>query len=194
MIDLTPGTDRLAEIVRSVDQTDLDRPTPCREYCVGDLLDHIRGFTVAFGAAARKAGGEPAEMGPAGDAASLDPDWKDSIPRQLEGLARAWREPEAWTGTTRVGGGDLPGDVAGIIAAGEVVVHGWDLARALDRPFDADQDAVGPLYELASKTFGPGNDAARGDAFGPAVPVAPGAPLLDRTLGLLGRDPSWIPR
>ena len=77
------------------------------------------------------------------------------------------------------------------IALGEVVIHGWDLARAIDQPFDVDPETLEPLYELVRQTFGSGNDAARGQAFGPAVAVPPEATMLDRTLGLLGRDPGW---
>jgi hypothetical protein len=52
---------------------------------------------------------------------------------------------------------------------------------------------VAALFELVHKTFGPGQDAARGEAFGPAVAVSGDAPLFDQTLGLLGRNPQWSP-
>jgi hypothetical protein len=50
-------------------------------------------------------------MGPWGDASKLDPDWRTSLSLRLKALAEAWRDPEAWTGTTRVGGSDQPGEV-----------------------------------------------------------------------------------
>ncbi len=34
-------------------------------------------------------------------------------------------------------------------------------------------------------------DDDRGDAFGPVVDVSDDAPLLDRVIGLSGRDPGW---
>ncbi len=191
IIDLRPANARLCTVIQAVQDPDLQRPTPCTDYTVGDLLDHIAGLTLAFGAAASKSGGQASTMGPSGDGSNLDPDWRSSIPRRLEELTDAWGDPAAWTGETTVGGGNLPGDVAGTIALGELVVHGWDLARAADQPFDAEPENLVPLYELVRHTFGPGNDAVRGKAFGPAVAVPLEATMLDRTLGLLGRDPGW---
>jgi uncharacterized protein (TIGR03086 family) len=130
-------------------------------------------------------------MGPSGDASKLDADWRASIPHRLERLAAAWREPAAWDGMTRVGGTELPGAVVGIVALGELGIHGWDLARATNQPFAADPDTLVPLYELVRQTFGPGHDDARVQAFGPAVLVPRDATVLDQTLGLLGRNPEW---
>jgi uncharacterized protein (TIGR03086 family) len=98
-------------------------------------------------------------------------------------------------GHTGVGGADQPGEVTGIILLGELVVHGWDLARGADLPLEADPVTLAPLYDLVRQIFGPGQDpAARRPAFKPAVPAAPDAPVLDQILGLLGRDPAWSSR
>jgi uncharacterized protein (TIGR03086 family) len=194
MTDLGPAADNLCALIAAVPDSDLGRPTPCTEYTVGDLLHHIAGVTVAFGGAAVKARGESADMGPWGDASKLDPDWRTSLPRRVRALSQAWRDPQAWTGITRVGGADQPGEVTGIILLGELVVHGWDLARGAGLPFEPDPGTLPPLNDLVRQAFGPDQDqAARGRAFGPAIPVASDAPSLDQTLGLLGRDPAWSP-
>jgi len=65
-IDLVPASKNLSSLIEHVPDDALGEPTPCSEYCVGDLLDHIVGLTVAFGGAARKAEGESANMGPRG--------------------------------------------------------------------------------------------------------------------------------
>ena len=191
VIDLGPGTERLSALIEGVSQDSLTASTPCTEYCVGDLLDHVAGLTIAFGGAATKATGESATMGPSGSASNLDRNWRVSLPQRLDELAQAWREPSAWQGMTRVGGQELPGEVAGTILFGELAVHGWDLARATAIPFEPDPGGVAPLFEVVSHAFGPGQDAARGSAFAPAVPVPDDAPRFDRILGLLGRNPAW---
>jgi uncharacterized protein (TIGR03086 family) len=194
MTELGLAADNLCALIAAVPDGDLGRPTPCTDYTVGDLLHHIAGVAVAFGGAAVKARGESADMGPWGDASKLGPDWRTSLPDRVRALARAWRDPAAWTGMTRVGGADQPAEVTGIILLGELVVHGWDLARGTGLPFEAGSGALAPLHDLIRQAFSPDQDqAARGQAFGPAIPVASDAPALDQTLGLLGRDPAWSP-
>ena len=170
--NLGPATDCLCALIEAVPADYLGRATPCTEYSVGDLLDHIRGVTVAWGGAAVKSSGDSSTMGPSGDSSNLDPAWRTSLPRWLRDLADAWSDPQAWTGMTRVGGNDLPAEVAGMALLGELVVHGWDLAHAQrDQPFKPDPATLTMLYENVRQAFGPGQDEARGDAFAPAVPV-----------------------
>ena len=54
MFDLSPAADQLAGLVRTVTDGDLKAPTPCPDYTVGDLLDHVNGLAVAFTMAALK--------------------------------------------------------------------------------------------------------------------------------------------
>jgi uncharacterized protein (TIGR03086 family) len=192
MTDLGPATDELCALIEAVPQSDLGQPTPCTEYTVGDLLDHLAGVTVAFGGAAVKARGQSSTMGPWGEAEHLDPDWRTSLPQQLRDLAQAWRNPEAWTGVTYVADGEQPGEVIGVILLGELVVHGWDLSRGAGLALQVDAATMAPLHELVRQTFGPQADpTARGTAFQPAVPVPSDASPLDQTLGMLGRNPAW---
>lgn len=185
MFDLTPAADRLAGVVRAVKDGDLKAPTPCPEYTVGDLLDHVNGLSHAFTMAARKT---PLDGGGTGDAARLPLDFRESIPRRLGELALAWRSPEAWEGMTAAGGVDLPGQVAAAVALDEIVLHGWDLARATGQDFEVEEDLLQVVHGFVS-SIGPGD--RDGSLFGAAVEVGSNAPLLDRVLGLSGRDPRW---
>jgi uncharacterized protein (TIGR03086 family) len=190
MVDLEPATTRLAGLLDGVQ--DLDGPTPCAGTSVAALLDHIDGLSGAFtGAAAKDL--EAGSGAPSPDAANLVPDWRQRIPRRLGALAVAWRDPAAWTGMTRAGGVDLPGEVAGIVALNEVVVHGWDLARATGQSYDVDADSIAACRTFVDQFSGPGQEASRDGLFGPVVAVPDDASALDLLIGLTGRHPDWTP-
>ena len=185
-VDLEPAARRVARVVEAVPDDALDRPTPCEGYRVGDLLDHVGGFALAFRAAAVK---QPLDGGPAGDAAHLGDDWRARIPRDLVALAEAWQDADAWTGMTAAGGVDLPGEVAGAVALDELVIHGWDLAKATGQPPGYDGPGLEAVLGMVLHFRGSGIDGI----FGEEVPVPEDAPLFDRILGIAGRDPGWKP-
>jgi uncharacterized protein (TIGR03086 family) len=120
----------------------------------------------------------------------LGPDWRTRIPERLAKLANAWREEAAWTGMTEAGGVDLPGEVAGIVALDEVIVHGWDIAVASGQRFECEPDLVAAAYSFVESSVAESPEGSPG-LFGPPVTVPDQAPLLDRLLGLTGRDPAW---
>ena len=90
---------------------------------------------------------------------------------------------------TQAGGVDLPGEIAGVVALDELVIHGWDVAaRPASRTTSIPQslDAVEDFVQGFSPDGTPGT-------FGPRVPVPDTAPQLDRVIGMAGRDPNWSP-
>jgi uncharacterized protein (TIGR03086 family) len=191
--DLGPAAQRMSDLLRGVPDERLGGPTPCPAYTLGDLIDHIGGLTPAFTAAGTKTTPADATGKAEGDASRLPADWRTRIPRDLETLAEAWRDPAAWTGMTRAGGFDLPGEVAGLVALDELVIHGWDVARASGQDYDCDPQSLEAVHGFVSQFSGPEREAAREGLFGPEVEVPEDAPLLDRVIGLTGRDPAWTP-
>ena len=190
-LDLTPATGTLAEVISGIGDHHLGAPTPCHGVTVADLLDHVDGLSLAFTAAAAKdldAGRPP----PAADGSRLDADWRTRIPDRLARLAAAWQGDAAWAGMTRVGGVDLPAEVAATVAIDELVVHGWDLAMAAGLSFAADEAMLNAAYGFAQAAVARDPDGSPG-LFGPPVAVPGDAELLDRLLGLTGRDPAWQP-
>jgi len=185
-VDLEPAARRMARLVQAVPDDALDRPTPCEHYSVGDLLDHVDGAAVAFAAAAVK---RPLEAAPSGDRSRLDPDWRTLVPRHVLALPGAWRDPASWEGMTRVGGVDLPGDLAGIVALDELVIHGWDLAVATGQAPAYDGPGLQAVYDTVQQFRSGGIEGL----FGSEVAVADDVRLFDRILALAGRDPRWAP-
>lgn len=161
----------------------LGGPTPCPDYAVRELLAHLSGLAAAFRDAARKDLGASTAVSPDSALPVLDDDWREVLPRRLEEVAAAWRSADAWTGMTRAGGVELPGEVAGAVALNELVVHGWDLARSTGQPYGAGEAELRSCEALLAPAD---DDPDGGSLFGPPVPVPDGAPLLDRVIGLSG--------
>jgi uncharacterized protein (TIGR03086 family) len=186
MIDLTPACQRMSDVLMNVTDEQLNDPTPCEKLSLRDLVAHVGGLALAFTAAARKEFGGLTDTPPV-EGAPLDEDWRTAYPARLAELAQAWREPAAWEGMSRAGGVDFPGEVAGIVAITEVVIHGWDVAAATGQAYDVDPvtlDVVLP-HVTAIAAEGPFEGL-----FGPAAPVADDAPTLDRVIALSGRNPA----
>src|ERR1700761_5617130 len=95
-IDLGPVARQLAGLVASVSDAQHEAPTPCPQYQVADLLEHIGTMARAFAAAARKETSPLTDQQSAGDAAQLPADWRTRIPADLGTLAQAWSGSDAW--------------------------------------------------------------------------------------------------
>jgi len=193
-VDLGPAAERLADLVARVDDGELSKPTPCPAYTLGDLIDHVGGFALAFTAAGNKDNGAHTEQGPSGDASRLRDDWRKRIPRDLATLARTWRAPGAWAGMTRIAGMDAPGAMVGLTVADELVVHGWDVARATGQSYSCEPELLDAARNFLEQVTSPDTPAGPEVPFGPSRQVPGNAPLLDRVVALAGRDPSWSPR
>jgi uncharacterized protein (TIGR03086 family) len=188
-LDLRPAAATMARILAGVPDGALTAATPCPDYTVAALIAHVDGFAQAFTAAARKDLG-PMTATPPGPTGDLPEGWREDAATHLDALGEAWLAPDAWEGMTQAGGVDLPAPVAARVALDELVVHAWDLARATDQPYGADEADLAAV-EATVQQFRGGNDGAVPGLFGPVVPVPADAPTLDRLLGLTGRDPGW---
>ena len=91
-----------------------------------------------------------------------------------------------------VGGQTMPAPVTAVVANNELVMHGWDLARATGQEFAVAPANLEASWQMVLNT--PEDPAARQGLFGPVIPQPDDAPLLDRTLGRAGRDPACHPR
>ena len=174
------------EVVENIEPDQLDAPTPCAEFDVRKLLNHLLFWGPSLNAAARKASVPP----PAAAEADVDltaGDWAAELRAQLRDRADAWREPSAWTGTTTLGGAQqMPAEMIGGMVLGETVVHTWDLARATGQAPSWDAGLLEFLHADLVQTAQMGREMG---VYGPEVPVPADAPLIERILGLTGRTP-----
>ncbi|PXY31160.1 TIGR03086 family metal-binding protein [Prauserella muralis] len=174
-------------VVRGLRADQLSLPTPCAEYDVRGLLNHLLYWAPRLLAAARKAPPPPPE--PREEASRLvTGDWSDRLVTCAGELASALRQPEAWQGTTTMGWSELPASMIGRMVLCEFVVHGWDLATATGRPLRCER-SVAVAAERVMRELGESGRAR--NVFGPEVPIAADAPALEKALAMSGRDPSW---
>lgn len=175
-----------SKIIRTIGPEHLTARTPCAEFDVRALINHLLFWGPSLVGAARKQSVAP----PAATESEVDlttGDWTTALDTHLHELATAWRGPAAWQGTTCMGGPtELPAGVVGGMVVGELVVHGWDLARALDTTPTWDDDLLHYVHDETAATADQGRQLG---IYGPEVPVPTTTPLLDRILGLTGRDP-----
>ena len=186
MVDLAPAARRMADLVGGVADDQLGARTPCEEYSLGDLIDHVDGLALAFAAAAAKDFGAHTGGRPSGDASRLGEGWRTRVPERLSALAEAWAKPDAWEGMTVAGGVELPAEIMGKVALNELVIHGWDIARAAGLPYHCDGASLAVSKEIVTPV-----DGDSGGPFGPPVSVPADASALDQVIALSGRHPSW---
>ena len=198
---LRRALDTAADTIASTGDDQFDRPTPCSEYTVRDLLAHLVG--VARTAAATGRGENPFEV-PQVDPASVD-DFPAAFASAVAEMEAAWADDARLTEPTPLPWASESGAAALSAWVGEFTVHTWDLARATGQEpawddevlrmasVDVEEDEFLPAtgrHELFEQMRG-GADFP--DPFLDAVPVPENAPLIDRVVAWTGRDPGWRP-
>jgi uncharacterized protein (TIGR03086 family) len=162
----------------------MDAPTPCTEWTVRDLLNHIIGGTQMFaaGAAGRPmpTGFDP--FGPPPDVIG-DNDALATYDAAVTDCLAAWRA-NGITGTLALLPGEFPAEQAFGIQFCDNLVHGWDLARATGQ-----DNGISPELGEAARSMLEGNvsEHNRGRIFADPQPVADDAPAIDRLAAYLGR-------
>ncbi|MFF3564874.1 TIGR03086 family metal-binding protein [Streptomyces sp. NPDC002574] len=184
---LGAARDRALPVVTGVPDDRLTAPTPCAEYDVRDLLNHLFHVVIGFRAIA---GREEADFSSTPDRmAVLGDGWRDRFAEETALLVTAWAVPGADEGVA--GSMNLPARTLGAMVLLDLTVHAWDLARATDRAFAPDENAAQVLAALVDE-MGPTARAMK--VFGEPVPVPAGTSDLGRLLAATGRDPRWSPR
>ncbi|MCD2192593.1 TIGR03086 family metal-binding protein [Actinomycetospora endophytica] len=177
----------LARVVDGIDGAERAAATPCTEYDVATLLDHVVGWLDTFSAGYADPEGRAPRADLSGyrapdDAAAAVRDAAATLDRALAAGAA--------TRPLTLGEAAMPGEMALSMILWEYQVHGWDLAVATGQPWSPPDAGL-----EASLVFAPmmltDDYQGEGKTFGPRVAVADDAPALDRLVAISGRDPGW---
>ena len=179
-ISLHDATNEMMRLIGNVDGSELDSATPCEDWTVADLIEHVLGSAGAFTAAANRENftGAPSRS---------DRENADVI---LKTLAAAWDQDGAQEGTTIAGGNEMPAQIWAAVALDELVIHGWDLAKATGQSFNVTELDTVLCLEFTNEMAKPGQEAGREGMWGPVV-SADGGDAFARVLGNTGRSTTW---
>ena len=155
-------------------EDDLSRPSPCTEYTVGEVGQHVVRSMVLLASVA----GDPAAGAAAG---SLE----EQVAVTTEAALAAWRR-RGLDGTVAVGRSTLPATLAVEIIPMELLVHGWDVARATGQQIDVPPEVADHLLGRARELV---TEDKRGRSFAAEVPAGPQASALQRLIAFTGRVP-----
>ncbi len=184
LVLLDRAIDAVEPLVASAASADSHRSTPCKDFDLGALVAHlvggIRGFAdVGEGKLMRF------DADPDLNTEQVSTEYRTAADR----LVAAFRQPGLVEQNFAMPWGDTTGAQLVGFELIELVVHGWDIGRSLGRTLAFEPDLVeatlfGARMWVDESTRTP-------QLFGPEVPVPAEAPVLDRLVGFLGRQPDW---
>ncbi|WP_327272369.1 TIGR03086 family metal-binding protein [Streptomyces sp. NBC_01224] len=182
-VDLLAGVlSKTGDVIEGVGADQLSLPTPCDDYDVEALVNHIVGWLLVFEAGAQ---GRPHEADAANHRCGADP--AREFRAAAAGVVEGW-EKYGFDRQVTVTGGKMPGESVFSMTVMEYLTHGWDLAVATGQPIPyTDQEAAETLAR-AEATLPP---QYRGEnmPFGQIVRVDADATAVDRLVAFLGRRP-----
>ncbi|MGW4485907.1 TIGR03086 family metal-binding protein [Amycolatopsis sp. NPDC004368] len=174
------------EFLRVAALPPLTAATPCADYDVRGLLNHLLYWGPWLAAAGRRE--TYTATGSEAEAPLVRDDWFATLEKQTEALVDAFTPAAAWEGLATLGSATVPAAIVGDMVLGEFVIHGWDLARAAGTPLSCPDEAA---EAVRASAVAMGEQARSMGVYGPEVAVPADAPALDRALGASGRNPGW---
>ncbi len=167
----------LQRVLHPVSRDELSRQTPCPEFDVAALTDHLLNSITLVG------GAVGAEASP--------PATDDSVERRVIATARPALDALRRRGlddTATLGGNELPVRVLAGILSLEFVVHAWDYAKATGHPIDIADSMAEYVLGLAHDIITPQTRSSAG--FAQPVGLPADASALDQLVAFTGRNPA----
>jgi uncharacterized protein (TIGR03086 family) len=119
-----------ARVIKGAAGADLATATPCDGFSLRTLLTHFTGTTGAFAYAGKTRSLDAND--PWGSTVQLNEDeWPEQLTANLDAISAAWCQQDTWQGT--ISGTVMPARSLGEMALIEILLHGWDVARATDQ-------------------------------------------------------------
>ncbi len=170
----------LKRVADGINRDQLGAATPCSEFSVEGVLDHMTSLATGFAPMFR--GEDPASA----PAPSDQGDIIDGFDSAMDGLLSAVESPGALERTIQTPGGEMPGDVFARLVALDGLVHGWDLATSTSQAWTPAEDLVAEVDGFARAAISP--DMRDGGAFGPEQTPRAGTNAMEHLAAFTGRE------
>lgn len=185
---LSHGYSWTAKRIGAVQETDLERQTPCTDWNVVQLLDHtfVSGRLLSAMASAKLAPADAADFG----AKLLATCQRVGDPVGMYEKVVAAPSLAVWEGPldheVTVSFGTAPASFIARLNLLEVVIHGWDISQSTGEAAEIPAELAEPILACALEVL---QDPRLTSAFAPAHPVPDGASAAESVIALLGRKP-----
>lgn len=181
--DLKAVAERLSVLVAGTRPEQLSAPTPCSEWDVRALLNHVVRGTLTYTATAL------GEAEPDRSADYLGDDPAAAFRLAYSGFLDTMSKPGALEVTYQNRRGPVSGERLVQTRSLEYLVHGWDLAQATGQVPDLPEDLVATCIALNEEMERERPREPQG-AYAPARPLQVGATTLEQLAAHFGRTPS----
>ncbi|MGH9136098.1 MAG: TIGR03086 family metal-binding protein [Acidimicrobiales bacterium] len=170
-------------IVAAVKQDQWTDPTPCTEWDVRALINHI--VAENFWVEPLVAGRTIDDVGDRYDGDVLGRDPVVTYDSSARAASHAFHRPGAMDAPVAVSYGPVPGRVFARHRILDVVIHGWDVAKATGQPTDIESDLLDACWRIVERER---DDLQESGYFGEEVAVPDGADTQTKLLAILGRE------
>jgi uncharacterized protein (TIGR03086 family) len=178
--------DELRQVVDGIRPDQMSAPTPCSEWDVRGVLNHVTGGSIMFAECVENGSISDEEFGRLTSTDLVGDQPSARFGAAADRALAAFGQPGALDRIVTLPFGTMPAGVAANIAVFDLTVHALDLARATGQSTTLDPDVLQAGWEAAQAMLSP--ELRAGGLFAPAQPCADDAPLADRLMAYSGRS------
>jgi uncharacterized protein (TIGR03086 family) len=166
----------LQHVLHGIAKDDLHKQTPCREFDIAGLTEHLLNSITVIGG---MAGAQIPQRNP-------DASVEEQVVVAARSALDAWHH-RGLDGTVDFQGNEAPAKVMAGILSLEFLVHAWDYAAAVGRDVSAPDSLAEYVMGLATTIITP--EGRTNVGFDDPIDVPADASALDRLLAYTGRRP-----
>ena len=176
--------DETTRVVDNISPDQLGEPTPCTDWTVRDLINHITGGATVFALSAEQGSVPDDQMAQLMGGDNLGKDYKGAFKAATAKAMQVFGQPGVLDKTVRLPFGEMPAGIALNIAVFDVATHACDLAKATGQTI-SDTEMLEAALATGRQIVQP--EMRQPGVFDAEQPVAADAPVADRLLAFAGR-------